>query len=65
MRLDKLIDILGTINTLNQQLQGKGSLIIDSVDKSKAVISVIENWRSKVGMENLGMLEIVLEIVGV
>lgn len=24
---------------------------------------MIENWRSKVGMENLGMLEIVLEIV--
>ena len=48
---------------MNLELQRKGSLIIDLVDKMKAFIRKIENWRRKVGMENFAMLETVAEIV--
>ena len=51
------------LNTLNLELQGKGSLIIDLVDKIKAFIRKMENWRRKVGMENFAMLKTVSEIV--
>ena len=61
IRLAYLVDIFRQLNTLN--LQGKGSLIIDFVDKIKAFIRKMENWRRKVGMGNLAMLETVSEIV--
>ena len=56
IRVAYLIDILRQLNTLNLELQGKGSLIIDLVDKIKAFIRRMENWRRKVGMGNLAML---------
>ena len=62
IRLAYLVDIFRQLNTLNMELQGKGNLIIDFVDKIKAFIRKIENWRRKVGMENLAMLETVSEI---
>ncbi|XP_063845416.1 SCAN domain-containing protein 3-like [Scylla paramamosain] len=63
IRLGYLVDIFRQLNTLNLELQGKGSLIIDSVDKVKAFIRKMENWRHKVGMGNLAMLKTVSEIV--
>ncbi|XP_063849112.1 zinc finger BED domain-containing protein 5-like [Scylla paramamosain] len=63
IRLAYLVDIFRQLNTLNLELQGKGSLIIDFVDKIKAFIRKMENWRRKVGMGNLVMLETVSEIV--
>ncbi|XP_045109127.1 zinc finger BED domain-containing protein 5-like [Portunus trituberculatus] len=63
IRLAYLVDIFRQLNTLNLELQGKGSLIIDFVDKIKAFIRKMENWRRKVGMGNLAMLETVSEIV--
>ena len=63
IRLAYLVDIFRQLNTLNLELQGKGSLIIDLVDKIKAFIRKMENWRRKVGMGNLAMLETVSEIV--
>ena len=54
IRLAYLIDIFRQLNTLNMELQGKGSLIIDRK---------MENWRRKVGMEIFAMLETVSEIV--
>ena len=38
-------------------------MIIDLVDKIKAFIRKMENWRRKVGMEKLSMLETVSGIV--
>ena len=38
-------------------------MIIDLVDKIKAFIRKMENWRRKVGMENFAMLKTVSEIV--
>ena len=63
IRLAYLVDIFRQLNTLNLELQGKGSFIIDLVDKIKAFIRKMENWRRKVGMENFAMLETVSEIV--
>ncbi|XP_063847651.1 SCAN domain-containing protein 3-like [Scylla paramamosain] len=63
IRLAYLVDMLRQLNTLNLELQGKGSLIIDFVDKIKAFIRKMENWRSKVGMGTLAMLDTVSEIV--
>ncbi|XP_063612431.1 zinc finger BED domain-containing protein 5-like, partial [Penaeus indicus] len=62
IRLAYLVDIFRQLNKLNLELQGKGSLIIDFVDKIKAFIRKMENWRRKVGMGNLAMLETVSEI---
>ena len=63
IQLAYLVDIFSQLNTLNLELQGKGSLIIDLVDKIKAFIRKMENWRRKVRMGSLTMLEIVSEIV--
>ena len=63
IQLAYLVDIFRQLNTLNLELQGKGSLIFDLVDKIKAFIRKMENWRCKVGMENVAMLETVSEIV--
>ena len=63
IRLAYLVDIFRQLNTLNLELQGKGSLIIDLVNKIKAFIRKMENWRRKVGMGNLAMLDTVAEIV--
>ncbi|KAK4324250.1 hypothetical protein Pmani_005090 [Petrolisthes manimaculis] len=58
-----IVDIFRQLNTLNLELQGKGSLIIDFVDKIKAFIRKMENWRRKIRIGNLAMLEKVSEIV--
>ena len=58
-----LVDIFRQLNTLNLDLKGKGSLIIDFVDKIKAFNRKMENWRRKVGMGNLTMQKTVSEIV--
>ena len=63
IRLAYLVDIFRQLNTLNLELQGKGSLIIDFVDKIKAFNRKMENWRRKVGMGNLAGLGTVAEIV--
>ena len=63
IRLAYLVDIFRQLITLNLELQGKGSLIIDLVDKIKVFIRKMEIWRRKVGMGNLAMLETVSEIV--
>ena len=57
IRLAYLVYIFRQLNTLNLELQGKGSLIIGLVDKIKAFIRKMENWRRKVGMGNLAMLD--------
>ena len=63
IRLAHLVDIFRQLNTMNLELQRKGSLIIDLVDKIKAFIRKMENWRGKVAMGNLAMLETVSKIV--
>lgn len=55
------MDIFRQLNTLNLEIQLKGNLIINFVDKI-AFIRKIENWRRKVGMVNLEMLKAVSEI---
>lgn len=62
IQLAYLVGIFKQLNTLNLELQGKGTLIIDFVDKIKAFIRKMENWRRKVGMGNLAMLETVSDI---
>ena len=50
LRLAYLADIFRQLNSLNVELQGKGSLIIDFVEKIKAFVRKLKNWRRKISL---------------
>ena len=62
IQLAYLVDIFKQLNKRNLELQGKGTLIIDFVDKIKAFIRKMENWMRKIRMGNLAMFETVSDI---
>ena len=51
IQLAYLVDIFKQLNTLNLELQGEGTLIIDMEDKIKAFIRKmeVESWNGKLG----------------
>lgn len=63
INLAYLVDIFGQFNTLNLSLQGKDTLVIDFVDKIKAFIRRLDNWKRKVAMGNVAMFETVSDVL--
>lgn len=63
MKLSYLVDIFEKLNTLNLQLQGANTHILDTSDKVKAFCRKLELWSRNIKQENLEMFANVDEFV--